>query len=155
MLKARNINRVVLAVVRVASVLVGVMITILALGSSCQARYQDVSSEPKYAKRVGQRCMVLKGLRAHGITLDLGKKVTEEVDVTALPGFGGPEVTFTAPVLKGTIINVIGARECWNCPFGRIDYEVNIPEVPQLASYHVFARAEDLSSDEVQCSTSR
>ena len=155
MLKARNIKRVVLAVVRVAFLSCGVMIAVLALGSSCQARYRDVSSDPKYAERVGQRCMVLKGLRAHGVTLDLGKKLTHEVDVTALPGIGGPEITFTAPAPKGTTINIIGVRKCWNCPFGRIDYEVNIPEVRQLAGYHVFAKAETLTPDEVQCTNTR
>jgi hypothetical protein len=115
-----------------------------------------VSSEPKYAERVGQKCVVLKGLRAHGFTLDLADKVTHEVDVTALPGIGGPEITFTEPLPKGTALNVIGVRKCWNClAFDNIDYEVNIPEVPRLAGYHVFARAEALSLDEAQCTSHR
>jgi hypothetical protein len=130
----------------------GLLMAVLAIGTSCQARYADVSADPKYADRVGQQCLVLKGLQAHGVALHLGNKVTDEVDVTTLPGISGPEITFTAPLPKGTTLNVIGARKCWNCPFNRIDYEVRIPDIQQLASYSVFARAETLNPDEVQCS---
>jgi hypothetical protein len=46
-------------------------------------------------------------LGAHGFTLDLRKRdVTAEVEVTTLPGFSGPEVTFTTSVPKGTTVIV-------------------------------------------------
>jgi hypothetical protein len=121
------------------------------LGTSCQRRYTDVSHEPSHAERVGQRCTVLKGLRAHGFNWD-HPDVTHEVDVTPLPGIGGREITFKVAIPKGTTILVTGVRKCWNCPFGgRIDYAVKIQELPELAPHRVFARAEALAPDEVRC----
>src|SRR4051794_9142296 len=73
------------------------LVSVVGLGS-CDARYSDVSAERDYAKWIGQRCVVLKGLRAHGFTLERHRKgVTHEVDVTTLPGIGGSEITFTTP----------------------------------------------------------
>ena len=130
---------------------VGLFISFMVL-SSCTAYYRDVSSERKHAKRVGQRCVVLKGLRAHGFTLDLRKRdVTHEVAVTTMPGIGGPEITFTAPVPKGTTLVVTSVRECWNCPFDRISYGIAIRDIPRLAPYMIYARAEALAPDEVEC----
>jgi hypothetical protein len=127
------------------------LLTLLGLGS-CDARYTDVSREPAHAGWVGQRCVVSKGLRAHGFTLDVGtKNVTHEVDVTMLPGISGPEITFTTPVPKGTTVIVTSVRECWNCPFGRVSYGVMIPEIPELAAHRVFARADALAPGEAQC----
>jgi hypothetical protein len=69
--------------------------------SSCNARYTDVSGEPAHAEWVGQRCVVRNVLGAHGFTLDLRKRdVTAGVEVTTLPGFSRPEVTFTISVPK-------------------------------------------------------
>ena len=120
--------------------------------SSCSARYTDISGEPAYAGWVGQRCVVVKGLRAHGFTLDLRRRdVTHEVDVTTLPGIGGPEITFTTPVPKGTTFVVRSVRKCWNCPFDRISYGIEIPDIPELVPHKVFARSEALALDEAQC----
>jgi hypothetical protein len=97
--------------------------------------------------------VVLKGLRAHGFTLALGQdEPTHEVDVTRLPGIGGPEITFTVPVPKGTAMLVTSVRECWNCPFDRIKYGVAIPAIPKLATEKVFVRADALTPSEVECS---
>src|SRR4029078_4134315 len=104
-----SVWRIVAPVIRVMAWTFAVLMAVLAIGTSYQARYADVSAAPKYADRVGQQCLVLKGLRAHGVALHLGNKVTDEVDVTTLPGFSGPEITFTASVPKGTAMNVIGA----------------------------------------------
>jgi hypothetical protein len=119
--------------------------------SSCDARYTDVSKEQDYAQWVGQKCVVLKGLRANGFTVDLRRKeVTHEVDVTAFP-IAGPEITFTTPVPKGTTIVVKSVRKCWNCPFGRISYGIEMPEMPELLRYKVFARGDALAPAEARC----
>jgi len=120
------------------------------LGTSCQARYTDVSQKPGHAERVGQRCTVLKGLRAHGFSWDQ-PDVTYEVRVTSLPGVDGREITFKVNIPKGTGIVVTGVRECWNCPFGRIKYAVEIPELTELAPHRVFADADALEPDQVLC----
>ena len=149
-IKWQRLTRIVLGGLGVAG-------AALILASGCDARYRDVSGDPRYAPRVGQKCVVLKELRAHGFTLDLSRKdVTHEVDVTTLPGIGGPEITFTEPIPKGTTLNIIRVRQCWNClAFDNIDYEVSIPKVQRLAGYHVFARAEALSRDETQCTENK
>lgn len=128
-------------------------VVLVMLGTSCEARYTDVSQKPGYAERVGQRCTVLRGLRAHGVTLDPSAKeeVTNYVAVTPLPGIGGREITFDVDVPKGTRILVTGVRSCSNCPFGRIDYAVEIPELMKLAPHPVFAYADALAPDQVLC----
>ena len=134
------------------SLLLTALVVLPLVLSQCRSRYKDVSHEPGYAERVGQRCTVVKGLRAHGFTVDLRRKdVTHEVAVTTLPGIGGPEITFKVDIPKGTTIVVTGVRECWNCPFDRIDYAIRIPELAELATHRVFARSDALAPDQVQC----
>jgi hypothetical protein len=135
----------------------GVMVCIAFIALvSCNAQYTDVSDRPRYAEWIGQRCTVLKGLRAHGFTLDLRRKdVTHEVDVTTLPGISGPEITFTIPIPIGTTFVVKSVRECWNCAFEKIDYGVEILAIRELAAHKVFARAEALGQEETRCTKSR
>jgi hypothetical protein len=116
---------------------------------------KDVSSDPKYGARVGERCIVLNELRAHGVAKDLRSRITDGIDVTPPPGIAGREITFAVPVPKGTTINVIGVRLCRFCPFDRIYYDLTIPDMPQVSPYPAFARAEALSPDEVQCTKNR
>lgn len=137
-------------VVKLAALLLCALPLLFVIGISCDARYTDASREPDHAERVGQRCMVLKGLKAHGVELDQ-RDVTHSVDVTTPPGIGGREITFQVDVSRGTEILIAGVRRCWNCPFGRIDYAIKIPELRQLAPYPVFARAETLEPDEARC----
>ncbi len=135
-------------------VLVAALVTSPFLLSGCQSRYTDVSREPEYAARVGQRCTVLKGLRGHGYTLDLRRKdLTHEVDVTPVPGIDGPEITFKVDIPQGTTIVVSGVRKCSNCLFEKIDYAVSIPSLPELASHRVFARANALAPAEAKCTS--
>lgn len=144
-----NLKRLTVSVVGVG------LLAVLGLGS-CNARYTDVSDEPGHGEWVGQRCVVRNGLRAHGFTLDLRKRdVTSGVEVTTLPGFSGPEVTFTTSVPKGTTLIVMSVRKCWNCPFDRISYGVVIPDIPELTAHKVFARAEALAPQETQCTKNR
>jgi hypothetical protein len=135
-------------------VLLPLAIVLMLIG--CDAEYRDVSSEPKYATRVGERCVVLKGLRAYGFTKDLRRKdLTHGVDITTV-AIGGPEYTFEVPISKGIPMEVTGVRQCVNCPFEeRIDYAVVVPGVPELSNLKVFARAEALAPEEVQCTKSR
>jgi hypothetical protein len=122
---------------------------------SCDAQYRDVSFVPEYATRVGERCVVLKGLRAYGFTKDLRRKdVTHAVDITTV-AIAGPEITFAVPIPKGITMEVTGVRECWNCPFNRIDYAVVVLGVAEVSELKVFARAEALAPEEVQCTKSR
>ena len=139
------------------SVLIAAVSVLTFLGlSSCAARYTDVSGRPPHSERVGQQCVVLKGLRAHGFTLDLRKRdVTHAVDVTTLPGIDGPEITFKTPVPKGTVFTVTSVRECWNCPFDRISYGIKIPGIHELAAHTIFASADALTPDEAQCTKNR
>ena len=52
-------------------------------------------------------------------------------------------------------MEVTGVRECVNCPFDRISYAVVVPGVPELSELKVFAGAEALAPEEVQCTKSR
>ena len=100
------------------------VVSLLALGalSAWGARHRDVSTRARYAARVGQKCVVLRGLRAHGWSLNYNDDVTHRVDVTTLPGIAGPEITFKTPIPRGTTFVITSVRECWNCPFDRISY---------------------------------
>lgn len=119
--------------------------------SSCDAKHTDVSADPKHRLWVGRQCTVLKGLQAHGFTRDLNRRdVTDEVDVTTF-GISGPEVTFTIGIPKGTSFLVTSVRECWNCPFDKITYGVEFPDVRRLAGLKVFARPEAVAAEEAQC----
>jgi hypothetical protein len=134
----------------------GAALLLLIAGNSCGRRYTDVSAEPAYATLIGQRCVVTNGLRAHGWTADLSRKdLTQEVDVTSLPGIDGPEVTFKMPIPKGTGFVVKSVRKCWNCPFDRISYRIEVPDIPRLSGYPVFARAEVLAPDQAECLSKR
>ena len=129
----------------------GILLVII-LYDSYGVRFRDVSHRSPYAERIGERCTVLKGLMAHGYTLDLRRKdLTHEVVVTTLPGVGGSEITFDIPLPKGTTIVFNGARNCWSCLFPRVEYAVTIPDVAKLSPYSIFAREEALGPDEVSC----
>ena len=131
--------------------LAGASLLALVALDSWGACHRDVSTSPRYAGRVGQRCIVLKGLQAHGWSLNYNDDVTHEVDVTRLPGIAGPEITFETPIPRGTAFVISSVRECWNCPFDRISYGVDIPDLPELKAYQVFARAEAVEPTEVRC----
>ncbi len=45
----------------------------------------------------------------------------------------------------------LAIRRTPNGPFGRISYGIEIPSIPELASYKVFARGEGLLSKEALC----
>ena len=134
------------------AVLCGAFWVLLIVGDVWRSQWKDVSREPEHAARVGERCTVVKGVRAHGVTMDLGpNEITDYVTITPLPGIGGPEITFEVLLPKGTVMLVTGVQECWNCPFGRIRYAVTVPEVHEMAPYPVFARTEALAADQAHC----
>ena len=147
-----NSNRLTVMTAKAGLLAFVELILVIIWLSSCDARYTDVSGKPPYSERVGRQCVVLKGLRAHGFTLDLRRKdITHEVDVTTLPGIGGPEITFKIPLPKGTTFVVTSVRECLNCPDDRIEYGIEIRDFPELSAYKVFARSEVLGPQETQC----
>ena len=140
--------KTVVRLVGLALVLAGFSLFTL---ESCGARHRDVSTSARYASRVGQQCVVLKGLRAHGLSLNSDNGITEEVDVTTLPGLAGPEITFKKPVPRGTTFVITSVRECWNCAFDRISYGLEIPAVPELKPHKVFGRADVVEPPEASC----
>ena len=123
------------------------------------AQYKDVSHEQEHTGWVGQRCTVLKGLRAHGVTADSWPQrgITDYVDITTLPGIGGPEITFTVPIHKGMDMLITRVEQCTTCRlfgFGRIRYAVTvIPKLRELAPYRVFVGTSELAPDQVHCVT--
>ena len=128
--------------------LVGVigLFVLLAVGSSVQARYQDVSHEAEHAGWIGQQCVVVNRLVAKGFTAPGGRRgETDGVSLSGFPGGGGPEYTFTSNVVKGTTLRLTSVRKCWNCPFDRISYGFKIDSIPQLAAYEAFAFPDVLS----------
>ena len=127
------------ATLRYALEFIGILLAVSLYGSY-GARFTDVSHRHPYVDRIGQRCTVLKGLRAHGVKRDLDSEVTNHVTITTLPGVGGPEITFEVALPKGTIIVIKGARNCWSCLFPRVQYAVTVPAVSKLAPHSVFAR---------------
>jgi len=147
---ARDIGTTIRVLLLAIGLAVVSFIALVALGS-WGARHRDLSTSARYVGRVGQRCVVLKGLRAHGWSLNDNDGVTYEVDVTKLPGIAGPEITFETPIPRGTTFVVTSVRECWNCPFDRISYGLEIPGVPELKPYKVFGRAEVVEAPEASC----
>lgn len=120
----------------------------LAVGTSIEARYQDVSREAEHARWVGLQCVVLKGLFGYGATAINGNHVLR---ITLPPGVGGRHVTFNTDVPKGTILTVASVRRCWNCPFDRISYGFKIDSIPRLATAEVFGGPQVLAPEELSC----
>ena len=120
------------------------------------AKYKDVSQA--YAHWVGQRCTVLKGLVAKGVTLgDLGpNQITDVVYISTLASTG-PEITFRKSIRKGTDMLITSVEVCINCPFPpypRFRYGGTlIPSVPELAPHRVFAGSDAVADDQVHCIT--
>jgi hypothetical protein len=131
--------------------LFGVALAVLIALDAWGRRYRDVSTRNRYSARVAQRCIVLHGLRAHGWSSSYNDDVTHEVDVTTLPGIGGPEITFETPIPTGTTFVITSVRECWNCVFDRIDYRIDVPDIPELKGHPVFARAEAVEPPQASC----
>ena len=120
------------------------------------AEYRDVSDEPDHADWVGQRCTVLKGLAAHGVTLHPGpNEITDFVHIVRQNVGGGPEITFQVPIHRGMDMLITDVEQCTNCvmfSIGRIRYAVTIiPNLRELAPYRVFADSYTLAPDQVQC----
>lgn len=131
-----------------AVIVVG-FLTLLMLGTSCRRLERDVSHQGAYSALVGQRCVVLKGLIAHGVTAIDGNQV---IVVTTPPGIGGRHVTFEEAVPKGSQFVVTRVTECWNCPFDRITYRLKVENSnPRVAKEEAQANDDILSPEEVSC----
>ena len=121
---------------------------------SWTSQYKDVSQA--YAHWVGQRCTVLKGLVAVGVTLgDLGpNQITDVVHISTLAATG-PEITFRESIRKGTDMLITSVEAFTNCPFPpypRLRYGVTlIPSMPELAPHRVFAKSDAVADDQVHC----
>jgi hypothetical protein len=119
------------------------------------AEYGDVSHAPEYAGWVGQRCTVLKGLVAHGVTFHPGPNEVTDVVHISPRRIGGPEITFERPIHRGTDMLITGVERCTTCvmfAIGRIQYAVRIiPNLPELAPYPIHAIPDALKPDQVHC----
>jgi hypothetical protein len=124
------------------------LMALTAVGYVWPVRVRDVPDAP----RIGERCVVLKGLRAHGVFNEGGTKGhTDFVDITTLPGIGGYEITFTEPIPKGSEFVIKRAEKCWTCPFSSVQYLVSVPTLPDLDRYPTYIRDAALAPGEVKC----
>ena len=127
---------------------IALLMALTALGYVWPTRVRDVPDAP----RIGERCVVLKGLRAHGVYNVGGTKAhTDFVDITTLPGIGGYEITFTKPIPRGSVLLIKRAEKCWTCPFSSVHYVVSVPALPELDRYPTYIRDAALTRDEVEC----
>jgi hypothetical protein len=86
---------------------------LLTLDAVWPVRFRDVPDAP----HIGERCVVLKGLRAHGVYKVGGTRdKTDWVTITTLPGFSGNEVTFKEDIPKGTTFVVTECRSVGPVP---------------------------------------
>jgi hypothetical protein len=131
-----------------------VLVACINFVSGCDAVYRDVSNELSHKERIGQTCMVVASLHAHGVANKLeGDRKTDYVTIWN-PGFAGPEVTFIAVIEPGAKIKVLKARKCGNCPFDeRVDFQVQVnPEPAAFAGRPAYLRAESYSPQYLRCS---
>ena len=127
-----RVKRLIVGIVVLMLSPIALLMVLTALGYVWPIRVRDVRDAP----RIGEHCVVLKGLRAHGVYRVGGTKDhTDVVDVTPLPGFEGYEVTFTKPIPRGSEVIIVRAEKCWTCPFSSVQYIVSVPMIPELDKY--------------------
>ena len=147
----RRAKRLIVGVVVLMLSPIALLMVLTALGAVWPTRVRDVTDAP----RIGERCVVVKGLRAHGVyNVGSSKDQTDFVDITPLPGIAGPEITFTKPIPRGSEVVIKRAEKCWTCPFSSIQYVVSVPTIPELDRYPSYIRDEALLPSEVKCSRS-
>ena len=125
--------------------------------AACEAKYKDVSGNHKHRDLIGRHCELLVSLRAHGVGVKYGlEKRTDYVSVWN-PGVTGPEVTFVKFLPAGTKLQVVGARQCTNCPLERrLHYQISVtPEPPDFFGIPVLVRSESFTQREVRCGSSK
>ena len=78
------------------------------------------------------------------------RDVTHAVDLVPFR-ISGPEITFSVRVPKDSMLRITAVRECWNCPFERIDYAVEVPQIAELKQHKVYAREISMMPEHVRC----
>ena len=114
------------------------------------AEYGDVSHAPEYAGWVGQRCTVLKGLVAHGVTFHPGPNEVTDVVHISPRRIGGPEITFERPIHRGTDMLITGVERCVVVPSPT--WLLELP--PQQSACPPVRRAQVWKSPPVICAAS-
>ncbi len=92
-------------------------------------------------------------MRSHGVAAAGSPYKTTAYVAVWEPGFTGPELTFVEYIPAGTVLRVLSARKCWNCPFDDlIDFAVSVEPSPEkFANHPVSVRAEILAPPYVEC----
>ena len=141
-------KRLIVGVVALMFSPIALLMVLTAVGYVWPVRVRDVPDAP----RIGERCAVLKGLRAHGVyNLGGSRAHTDVVHITPLR-ITGPEITFTTSIPRGSELHITRADKCWTCPFSSVRYIASVPTIPELDRYPIYIDDEALVPDEVKCS---
>ena len=119
--------------------------------SACDAHYTDVSDTPEYSEHVGWSCKNVKPFYAYGYAEDLNDRTTDRLALYAEEMASRAFHTFAQVVPIGSSITIDGVRECWNCPFDRIEYEVSIRQNRFISQYHMHLSERDMEPENIQC----
>jgi len=118
---------------------------------ACDAKYSDISGSPEYSDRVGQICITLKPFYAYGYTYDLNHKKTDAISLYPQKMASRAFHTFSLEIPEGSDITIVAVRECWNCPFDRISYEVTASNHKEFSMHPIYASEKVMDKDNVQC----
>lgn len=96
------------------------LVVTLAVLSACKASYEEVSSDPRYAKYLGRVCTTTRELQAQGIAVNYERARGTDYVAVAEPLAVRSYTTFVVALNAGTKFNVLGVRQCANCPFDEV-----------------------------------
>jgi hypothetical protein len=106
------------------------------------ADFDDISSDPKYAKIISQSYKTKIDLRVHGVNLDVnvGKQI-HRYSVTPMPGIGGREIISKAPLKIGSVIRVKKVLICSTCFLSfspRIEMQLEVVSEDSFNDHNVY-----------------
>jgi hypothetical protein len=121
--------------------------------AACNSEYEDVSDNVLYKHVVGSVCQVNYPLNAYGVALKLAKEKKTDLVVLSDVRASGPEITFSTFLSAGTLLEVLGVRQCTNCPFdARIEYRVRVTPAPeQFTEKPVYMTVAPMASGQLAC----
>ena len=119
--------------------------------TACDAKYTDVSGATEYSDKVGQICTTRKPFFAYGYTIDLNNRKTDAISLYAQKMADRAYHTFSIELKVGSKLAISAVRECWNCPFDRISYEVTAPGYQELSKHQIYASEKAMGKDNIQC----
>lgn len=119
--------------------------------TACDAKYNDVSATKEHSDKVGKICTTLKPFFAYGYTTNLNNRKTDAISLYAQIMADRSYHTFSLELQVGSELVIVAVRECWNCPFDRISYEVKGPGNQQLSKHPIYASEKVMGEDNVLC----